>query len=77
MPKRKTLEAASIECVSSNESSPKTGTGKRMFRSLTNEHVYTALTGYLRSMSLIDDDEQVTHVNKQPNFEVKIEKVLT
>lgn len=49
-----------------------------MFRTISKAHVNLALTGYLRSMSLINDDEEVTNFNKAPDaLDVKIEKVLT
>lgn len=39
-------------------------------------HVNEALTIYLRSMSLINDDEEVTNFNKAPDsLDVKVEKI--
>lgn len=49
-------------------------TGK--FRLVSKTHVAEALTMYLRSMSMINDDEEVTNFNKAPDaLDVKVEKI--
>jgi len=53
-------------------------TGKRAtaFRTISKNHVNEALTTYLRMMSLINDDEEVTNFNKAPDaLDVKVEKI--
>lgn len=51
-------------------------TGKKTFRTITTEHVLHALTYYLRSLMMIEKDEEVTHIFKVPEgFDIKIEKV--
>lgn len=48
------------------------------FKTMNKTHVLNALTGYLRSMSLINANEEVTNFNKAPDaLDVKIEKVST
>lgn len=67
MPKQKTLEAASTTSELSRT---------RGFRTIPKYHVNLALTTYLRSMKLIDDDQEVTNFNKSPDaLDVKIERV--
>ncbi len=49
--------------------------GKKTFRTITTDHVLHALTYYLRSLTMIEKDEEVTHIFKVPEgFDIKIEK---
>jgi hypothetical protein len=80
MPKRKTLEVVSTDSGSLNDAGhdPITTQSKRrmQFRTLTKEHVCHALTYYLRSLMMIDKDEEVTEFNKSPNaLDVRIERI--
>lgn len=80
MPKLKTLEAASIISVSSPKSLDEiiitTATGRTKFKSIPKHHVNEAMTQYLRSISMINDDEEVTNFNKAPDsLDVKVEKI--
>lgn len=51
----------------------KTTRGRKTFRTITNEHVYQAMTYYLRTLRSINQDEEVTHMFKVPEgWEIKI-----
>lgn len=78
MLKQETLEAQSTICVSSLPEEPKMkksiGSGK--FKTMSKTHVNNALTAYLRSLSMINDDEECTNFNKAPDsLDVRIEKI--
>lgn len=75
-PSPRICEPASTDSESSAPENPKTSRGRKTFRSISSEHVKIAMTGYLRSMSLIDDDEEVIHYFKTPEgVDVKIGNV--
>jgi len=45
----------------------------KTFRSITDEHVYQAMTYYLRSLKMINADEEVIHMFKTPEgFDIKL-----
>lgn len=47
---------------------------KSQFRTLSNEHACAAMTQYLKALSMIEDNEEVTAVFKAPgNVEMKVE----
>ncbi len=72
MPKPKTSEAASI--INAFYRIERTVMSK--FKTITKTHVNAALTQYLRTLSVIGPDEEVTNFNKAPDaLDVKIEKV--
>lgn len=71
MPKRKTSEA-----VSTASELPLLNGKTSGFKTIPKYHVNLALTMYLRSASLINDDEEVTNFNKAPDsLDVKVEKI--
>lgn len=75
MPSRKTSEPAStdLELSKADEAKTKTTRGRKTFRLITNEHVQQAMTYYLRTLKMIDADEEVIHYFKVPEgIEVKI-----
>lgn len=66
-------ELQNTDNVSSDPEPQKTRRGRKTFRSITNEHVCLAMTAHLRSLSSIDDDEEVVSYFKVPEgIEVKI-----
>lgn len=58
---------------------PKSTTAKSAgFKTMSKAHVNEALTNYLRTISLIDNDEEVTNFNKAPDsLDVRIERVTS
>lgn len=73
MPLRKTSVLPSTDPVSSDPVPPKTKRGRKTYRIITVNHVADALTAYLRSMSMIEDNEIVEHFLRSPEgLEVKI-----
>ena len=74
MASRKTSEAGSTDSVSSKPAEETiTTVKKKTFRSITKDHANQALTYYLRTLKMIDPDEEVTHYNSILN-EFKVEK---
>jgi len=77
MPSRETSEHLNIEPASSDPE-PQKKTGKKLFRSISRDHGNQAMTYYLRSLSMIDKDEEVTHINTMgpQGLEVKVERTF-
>jgi hypothetical protein len=75
-PKKGMLKVTKTSNVAASVETPPSGTKTRGFRTMTKEHVNAALTGYLRTMSLINADEEVVNFNKAPDsLDVKIERI--
>ena len=73
-----TCEPHPANTDSASSKTPKsTTTGKKTFRSITQEHVKQALNVYLRGLMMIDKDEEVTYFGMGQtlnSFEIKVEK---
>lgn len=70
---QETSTPASTDCEPSNPDTPKTTRGRKTFRSITDEHVHQAMTYYLRSLKMINADEEVIHMFKTPEgFDIKL-----
>ena len=73
MPSRKTYELLNTEFELSNPELTMKKRGRKTFRSISNEHVQQALTYYLRTLKMIDADEEVISYFKTPEgIDVKI-----
>jgi hypothetical protein len=78
MPLRETCDPhpESTASESSKPTNKKTTTGKKTFRTISYENVLAAISLHCRAISMIDDNEEITHFNKVfDTYEIKVEKM--